>query len=864
MIIERGGRAPAVPAALALCAGVALPARVAAALSPASAAGLLLAAVAVHIIVTTRRWRHRPNVSDRVRSAGSAPVAVSGAADALALAALLGAAAVHAHVRLDTVRPDDIVRSAVGRHAVVTGRVIESKERAGGGSRAVVAVDSIGSGTARSATGRVWVTLRDERAPARGARLRVRGRVFRPGARRNPGAFDFRRYLRSRSIHTTLSARSVETLCGPESPGDRARAAIEAALARRLDDGTAAVLRGLMLGSSDAMETEQVEAFRRSGTVHILAVSGLHVGLILLMAATVLRALRTPRRLSPLVPVLLLPLFIAVVGPRPSAVRASLVAGFFVVSGLVERKTSPVNTLALAAVVLLIVRPGSIDDLGFRLSFGAAASIVATFDAVRRRVPGAARTRAPALRWTADAIALSVAAQLGAAPALLWSFGRVSLVSPLANLAAVPLAGATLACGVLTAACDRTAPWLASRFAGAAWLSARGLVLVADRFARLPWADWCPGSSFALPAALVAVAVALSGRSGAGPRRTAWGAVGAAALLVVLSTAVGPGRSASRVTFYDVGQGDAALVELEGGYRALIDTGPRGPTGCSGRRVIAPHLARAGVTRIDDLLITHAHADHFGGAAAVLRAVGVGRVLLPPGRAGHPGLERTVEVAESLGVPIVEAARGDTLVRTAGGVVVLVWPGHRLPHDAGENDASLVARLQVGEESVLFTGDIEKESEAALVDSGAQIAAGVLKVAHHGSETSSTRAFLERSGPAVGVVSVGRGNRHGHPDTMVIRRLERLGVTVVRTDIDGAVVLDLRGTARTLRTIRTRRRLSWSDVAGDAAEGGRQSSSSGSGASSGPTATTEHAEGSRSRRAARSTSSSVKASRNRG
>ena len=784
-MIEQRGRAPAVPAAVALAAGTALAGCFSAHLTAAlTAAGFLIGA-GVHLVV-----------GNGGRAAGGAR---RWPADVAALAALALAAALHAQVRLDRLAPDDIARALPPGNVTVTGHVVESRARADGGCRLVVAADSLRSpaGT-KEVSGKVWVTSPAQgQAPARGSRVRVRGRPGLPRGPTNPGAFDFPRYLRSRGVRLTLRARSLEVVAEPRRAGDRLRARIEEVLAQRFDADVAPVLRGLLLGASDGLGGDTLETFRRSGTVHVLAVSGLHIALLLLMIRTFLRAARVPRRAALVGAVLALPLFVAVVGPRPSAIRATLMATVYAAAALAQRKTSAANVVGLAALALLVARPGDLHDLGFRLSFGAAAGIVGTFAAVRRPLAALAPVRN---RWAGglvDALALSTSAQLGVAPVLLASFGRLSMISPLANLPAVPLAGASLACGLLSVVSDIAVPAAAPLFSGAGWAAAAGLAHIAEGAAAFPWAVWCPGTWFAVPAALVSLAVGFSGRPSRSARRSAWCLAAAALIAAALGRPGEPGATSARVTFYDVGQGDAALVEAAG-ERVLIDAGPAG----AGGAVIAPLLMRDGISRLDALVVTHAHADHFGGAAEVMRSVRVERLFVPPGRASHPELGRVAAAAESLGVAVEEVARGDTLFLVPDGPsLVLLWPSLTLSENAAENDASIVALLLTEGGDALFTGDIERRAEAEIIAAGGPPPVDVLKVAHHGSATSSCEDFVGRTSPSVAVVSVGRFNRHGHPDEATLARLERLGALVLRTDRDGAVIVAIRDHDLSVRTV---------------------------------------------------------------
>jgi len=800
-MLARTGRAPAVLAAVCLGVGVLLSSLGFPAPLAAAACGAALLTCAVHEVVTAK-LAGRSGGGIRSGTRVWLP-------DALALLALALSGMLFASARLDHVPPGDVALMSPGSRVALSGSAVEVRNGVNGRSRAIVAVDSASiRGEMRDASGRVWVNFSRRPAVERGSSVRVSGTLRRPPGRRNPGAFNFASYLRARGIHLTLSSTSPRDVRPPTASADLARRFVEETLSRRLDATAGGVVRGLLLGTTDGMPEDRVEMFRRSGTVHILAVSGLHIGLVLLMVRTVLRTLRVGRRQALVVAVLLLPLFVALVGPRPSAVRASATATAFALATVLERRTNAANVLAVAAIVVLILRPGDLWDLGFRLSFAAAGSITGTYgvvsSALRRLV-----TRWPRfVRTAVDGLALSVSAQMGVAPVLIAEFGRLSVIAPIANLAAVPLASASLACGALTVVAERAVPSLAPLFAGSAWAASRSLLSVAGWAAAAPFAFWRPGAALAPAAGLLCLGIALRTPGGFVRRRVATYLLGAALTLGLLACGIGPVRSAPRVTFYDVGQGDAALLELVGGRCILVDSGPGGPGAGAGRSVICPHLARRGITRLDALLVTHAHADHYGGAADVLRTVRVDRLLLAPGRKASSELTRLTSLADSLAVPVFEVGRYDTLLLgREDTMLTALWPDAAASASLSENDASVVASLRWRGDRVLLTGDIERAAETAMLAAGAARPFEILKVAHHGSSTSSSNEFLGRVSPAVAIVSVGRGNRFGHPAPATLERLRAAGIEVFRTDVDGAVIVDVLDEGFELRTVRTGVRL---------------------------------------------------------
>ena len=731
-------------------------------------------------------------------------------AGALVLAACAGGFRYHQDTRLWP--PYHVAGcQSFGRQGVLVGRLAgEAEESASEGqvrTRLVLEAESWfpHHGESGPLAGRVWVTLRGCRLPAgAGDRIWLHTRLRQPQPARNPGAFDFRRYLHLQGVHAAASAYRPGQLLRVE-PLPAAwwrerlvlplRRLTRGALEANLSGPPAGLLRGMLLGEKHRIPAEVADRFRHTGLAHALVISGLHVGLVALFFHTAFRVARAPPWAACLATALVLFLYALVTDLQAPVVRASIMAGVVLVGRAIGRRGEVCNSLGLAAVVILCLWPASLLTLSFQLSFGATLAIVALHGPLMSLWPPAWRHEDRALgKWVLSPLCITAAAQLGTGPLIAWHFQQFAPVSLAANLVVVPLLGAAVSLGLLAALTGPWWPLAGALFNGANYLALKGLMGAVDAFAALPFASLTTPRPSALTLALAAWTAGLLAWGLRRPR-------GRALLLITLlawaNLQVWPRALRDRdleIVFLDVGQGDAAFLRFPNGRTMVIDGGLRSRRSDFGERVVVPFLKRRGVSRVDAVVASHPHADHIGGLVHLLEQVEVDHFLDSGQACGSWTARRLRRLIEERGVAYHRAAAGDSLAGLGGVGAVVLHPREGFvdaeggsPH--GLNDGSVVVRFDYGDTRVLFTGDIEAASEPAVLGWGDRLRSGVLKAAHHGSRTSSGPAFVEAVSPSVCVVSAGAFNRFGHPAPEVMARLFEAGARVYRTDECGAVVV---------------------------------------------------------------------------
>ncbi len=600
----------------------------------------------------------------------------------------------------------------------------------------------------------------------------------------------------------------------------KARAALSARIERRFPE-EGGIVAALLLAERDGVDRELRDAFRRSGTSHLLAISGFHVGVIAGWIVLLLRLARRSRRAAAGGAVVLVWGYVALLGFPGSAVRAATIFALVAAGRAFGRPVLGVGAWGSALLLISLARPHEVLGIGTRLSFLGALGLLLwatpwadrlgeAFDRRGWGGHGRARTARDAVL---AAVAASAAAQWATLPLAAGAFQQVALAGLPTTLLATPLVSFALPGALLTLALDVV------HLPGAGWAAAgvegllaalRMIVEAGGRHGPLlhlsPWTVGCA-------VATAVLAPGLLRRLRPGRRRPPGLVFVVTVVAALLATPLRDGVAAhlpntrsADLHFLDVGQGDAILIRTPRGRWILVDTGPPS-LGHLNRE-----LLRLGVGRIDLLVLSHPDLDHIGGAAAVLRTFPVGAVLDPGAIRGGRWRE-LLEIAEARGVPWRRGAAGDRF-RLGGARLAVISPGPAIAGtgpEAPPNDRSIVLHLQIGDFDALLTGDIPVEVERALLPSLVDVE--LLKVAHHGSRTSTAPEFLQVVRPEIAVVQVGRRNRFGHPVPEVVDRLEAIGAELFRTDRDGRVTVRVTADGRSWRIDRER--------AGAAEGGGR-------------------------------------------
>jgi competence protein ComEC len=714
-------------------------------------------------------------------------------------------------LRRDQIQNDVLSPNSFGEKIVIEGRIESEPAAKGSRSEMVVHTSTIRRDSAEIQADRrilLYVVRKahwsDPDSLVIGDQVRITGFLESlPGAR-NPGEFDYGRYLALNGVQGFMTVRDTNSIVllsrsGALSLSDlagRAQKSIYSVFDRYHRQAEASFLKGVVFGYRGDLSAEVKQAFMDTGTIHILAVSGSNVVVVALIFYSLVGFFRVSSRVGTALTLVGLVWYMIITGLSPSVIRATIMAGSILVGTVIGRRGDIYNSLAFAALVMLIWDPLYLLDVGFQLSFAAVLSIVYFYPKLVpliERLPGKL-FRLKLVDSTLKLFAVSVAAQIGTLPFTAYYFGRVSIISVLANLIVVPVSGLNTLLGFATLGSTYISGWCASCYAALNDL----LVTLLLRF--VMWSASVPfayvetlGTGVLVTVAYYAVIAVLFNVQSP---RVVVGAV--CALLLAMNVSVyanlfGDSARTLTVSAIDVGQGDALLLEFPNGRRALMDTGPAYGQGDVGQKVIAPFLKKRGIRNLDAIMLSHPHDDHIGGCVSLLREFPVGSLIVADTTPVTKSYSALLEVARERGIAVQIVRAGERLQFDPSTRIFVLHPGSILA--GGDlNNRSLVLKVCYERTSLILPGDASLEVEDQLQrKTGSLLASDVLKVAHHGASTSSGERFLRSVGPSLAVISVGRLNKFKHPSPVVLSRYQHLGIPTKRTDLEGAVILQSDG-----------------------------------------------------------------------
>jgi competence protein ComEC len=629
--------------------------------------------------------------------------------------------------------------------------------------------------------------------------LKVSGFYFKGREERNPGEFDYDAYLKSKGILGILSvsdASSITVLNSETSFFEnlihQIRKKIDWQFKKFHSPETASLLRGLLLADRGEINYETKQQFINSGVVHVLAVSGLHVGYIILIFLFVFG--RFNLLLRSILTVIGLLFFMFITGVPPSVFRATAMAIVIIIAFLTNRSTNLINSISIAALIILIINPNEIYNPGFQLSFSAVLSIALIYPYLEKIILSW-NIKNKMLKYFLLFIGVSLSAQIGTLPFTLLYFNQFSIIALLTNIVVIPVIGVIIGTAIITLFFSAFLPFIAIYFASANDLITKWILSLIKfsgelSFSHINIYKYSLIDLILFYLFLSVLLYYLPKFSRTGTKIILFTLV---TFNIILFSSLDnydllPDKYLS-VFMIDVGQGDSFLIKFPNGKIALIDAGNVTSTFDNGERVINPLLKYLGIEKIDYGFVSHIDSDHYAGFISLILNNKIKEIIKPEFDSSLTKDVRFENFLRQNGIPIIYFSERKMMI---GNTALYFLYDEKIKTIAGEstNSRSEIIKLVYGENSFLFTGDAEKNVEKVYVNKYRNfLDSDVLKAGHHGSKTSSSEIFLKYITPEYSLISAGFKNKFGHPADEIIERLKKYKSIIYRTDLQKAILL---------------------------------------------------------------------------
>jgi competence protein ComEC len=591
-----------------------------------------------------------------------------------------------------------------------------------------------------------------------------------------------------------------------ESTLSSLRKYISAVLSSAIPDSSASgFVEAVLIGAGNSLPPETWQEFNRAGLTHILVVSGFNLGLVALFTYYLLRLFRIRSRiLRSIITLAVVVAYLLIIGGQPSILRATIVVIVFLAARIFERKTDLLNITAAAACINLIISPNELFNIGFQLSYGAVFSlgvIAPQLDRLFLNEILYPSFHQKAYRYCMSIFFGTIAVFFGTLPILIYHYQQVSIIGLFTNILIIPISGLITILGMIVLPLSLVSTYITSLYGEALQILVQLALGISKAASSLPFAMITLPRPTAVGIVLFASLIIYCISSGS-RKRLVGRVITSSALCLTLSLmnvplvyALTNADGKLTVTFFDVGQGDAALIRTSSGKNYMIDFGGRGQSGRSqAERSIIPFLRAEGISSIDGAFVSHMHYDHYAGLESLLKAGYIAKIYSGGEKTENLTAYALDSIAFGSKIPVEQVIQGEKFGDDDLSMYVLSPDANSNGVVKDKNHRSIIIKLVYRNTSFLFLADAESDAEKSLVDRyGVFLKSDVVKIAHHGSKTSSTQELISLTKPSYAVVSVGEHNGFGHPNVNVLERWHKSGARVVSTAHSGALIFQSDG-----------------------------------------------------------------------
>lgn len=633
-------------------------------------------------------------------------------------------------------------------------------------------------------------------------KIKIKGKLSIPQGADSPGGFDYKEYLAHYGISGIVhsSGKGCIKITGKDKKNPVLfasyiiRKKIFNTTSTLLPEPESSLLLGVILGQRFTLPEKLEEAFISTGTLHVLAASGLNVGVLILFCLWIGNLFKLNRKISSAISIPVIIIYTFCAGSSPSIVRASVMGIFALTALILDKEKELTHSIFLSALVILLFNPLWLFDVSFQLSYISVLGIFYLTPTLDKKISILPRfIRLP--------LAVSLSAQIALYPVIAYYFYRISIISIIANIVIVPIVEFLLPCGLLMNLASIPFKFLGFPIAVINWFLSFLTIKAVYFFDKFPLASIWIGKpalfSIFIYFAILAVLYFLNETSGHKISKPILCLAAMGLIAVYFLTLILP--QPLKVTFLNVKDGDSILIQLPTRQNILIDTGygksKYGYSKDAAEKYILPYLHFCGINKINLLIITHPHSDHIGGLHTILKNIKVEKIAATSLKSNSLTYKGAFEYIIKNKIRVAFIHSGQTIKLNKNLSIIFLHPPEELLKNTDNdlNNNSIVTMLTYKDAVFLFTGDIEKEAEDYMAKRSLIPKCTVLKIAHQGSKTSSLKKFLAKAKPAYAVISVSSDNKFSHPSKETLRKLKKINSKIYITSIDGTVIFKTNG-----------------------------------------------------------------------
>lgn len=618
-----------------------------------------------------------------------------------------------------------------------------------------------------------------------GDSLYIEGEFKQPEEARNYKGYNYKQYLKTKKIIGTVELEKAKIL--KSSNGSfihNIQKYIRDTINGILTDEEGNLLLAILLGDKDKLSEDIQESFKTSNLSHMLAVSGAHVSYIILGLTYVLQNSIIGKKNGKIVCIIFLLFFMAITNFTPSVTRACIMAILTLFSGIIYRKSDVYTNISVAALITLIFNPYSLLDLGFQLSYGGTIGIIIFIKRIQEK-----KSNSKVINYIKQMALVSVYANIIIIPIMMYHFNTVSLTFIISNIMASPILGIIVITGFLFIIASITVKPLTRLIAIFIKPILSILIKISQICSKLPFSSILVVTPYIFNVISYYAIILYCIKSKKNNKCKIIICLLIVLILINFIIYIFPQKL--RIFFIDVGQGDSTLIITPDKKTVLIDGGGSDSFDV-GEKVLLPYLLDRRILKIDYVLISHFDTDHCGGILTIMEKVKVKNIIISEQAEHSENYERFKKLMINKKIRLIEVKKGDKIKIGRYSEFKILFPPSRLLSENPLNNNSIVAQFNYNNFKMLFTGDIEKLAEQQILKTEkAEIRADILKVAHHGSKTSSIPEFIKAVRPKIALIGVGKNNTFGHPNQQTIKNLENIKCRIYRTDLQGEIIIKI-------------------------------------------------------------------------